>query len=94
MLTDAKKVVKNKVAPPFRTAEFDIIYSEGISREGSLMDVAVEYNILQKQGAWFSYGDVKIGQGREATRQYLKENPKVLAEIEKKVKHEAAQAAI
>jgi len=80
------KVVKNKVAPPFRNAEFDIIYAEGISREGSLLDVAVDYDILKRQGAWFSYGDMKIGQGRESARTYLKENPKVTAEIEKKVK--------
>lgn len=84
------KVVKNKVAPPFRSAEFDIIYSEGISREGSLLDVALTYNILNKQGAWFSYGDMKIGQGRESARIYLKENPKITAEIEKKVKESAA----
>ncbi len=80
------KVVKNKVAPPFRSAEFDIIYSEGISREGSLLDVAITYDILKKQGAWFSYGEMKIGQGRESARTFLKENPKITAEIEKKVK--------
>jgi len=80
------KVVKNKVAPPFRSAEFDIIYSEGISSEGSLLDVAVTYDILKRQGAWFSYGDMKIGQGRESARTFLKENPKITAEIEKKVK--------
>ena len=80
------KVVKNKVAPPFRSAEFDIIYSEGISSEGSLLDVAVAYDILKRQGAWFSYGDMKIGQGRESARTFLKENPKITAEIEKKVK--------
>ncbi|MDP8297786.1 MAG: recombinase RecA [Candidatus Orphnella occulta] len=80
------KVVKNKVAPPFRSAEFDIIYSEGISSEGSLLDVAITYDILKRQGAWFSYGDMKIGQGRESARTFLKENPKITAEIEKKVK--------
>jgi len=85
------KVVKNKVAPPFRSAEFDIIYSEGISREGSLIDAALLYDILQKQGAWFSYGDTKIGQGRESTRSFLKENPRLVSEIEKKVKEAAAQ---
>ncbi len=84
------KVVKNKVAPPFRSAEFDIIYSEGISREGSLIDIALNYDILKKQGAWFSYGDMKIGQGRESARVFLKENPKIAAEIEKKVKEAAA----
>jgi len=80
------KVVKNKVAPPFRSAEFDIIYSEGISREGSLLDVALTYEILKKQGAWFSYEEMKIGQGRESARTFLKENPKITAEIEKKIK--------
>jgi recombination protein RecA len=85
------KVVKNKVAAPFRTAEFEIIYAEGISREGSLLDVAVTYNIIQKQGAWFSYGDIKIGQGREGARSYLKENPKITLEVEDKVKEHAAR---
>jgi len=80
------KVVKNKVAAPFRSAEFDIIYSEGISREGSIIDVALTHEILQRQGAWFSYGDMKIGQGRESARAFLKENPKITLEIEKKVK--------
>ena len=80
------KVVKNKVAAPFRSAEFDIIYSEGISREGSIIDVALTYEILQRQGAWFSYGDMKIGQGRESARVFLKENPKITLEIEKKAK--------
>lgn len=86
------KVVKNKVAPPFRNAEFDIIYSEGISGEGSIMDVAISYGILQKQGTWISYGETKIGQGREGARAYLKQNPKLLSEIEQKVKEQAAQA--
>jgi len=86
------KVVKNKVAAPFRSAEFEILYAEGISREGSLIDVAVTYNIVQKQGAWFSYGDIKIGQGREGARTYLKENPKLTLEIEKKVKEQAAKS--
>ena len=86
------KVVKNKVAAPFRSAEFEIMYAEGISREGSLLDVALTYNIIQKQGAWFSYGDTKIGQGREGARTYLKENPKLVLEIEKKVKEQAAKA--
>lgn len=86
------KVVKNKVAPPFRSAEFDIIYSEGISPEGSVIDVAISQGILQKQGAWISYGETKIGQGREGARAYLKENQKLLSEIEQKVKTQAAQA--
>ena len=86
------KVVKNKVAAPFRSAEFEIIYTEGISREGSLLDIALTFNILQKQGAWFSYGDMKIGQGRESSRAYLKENPKLALEIEKKVIEHAQKA--
>ncbi len=84
------KVVKNKVAPPFRSAEFDIIYAEGISREGSILDVALTYDILKRQGAWFSYEEMKIGQGRESARVFLKENPKITAEIEKKIKEHAA----
>ena len=77
------KIVKNKVAPPFRTAEFDILYGEGISKEGSLLDNAVALDIIHKSGAWFSYGDQRIGQGRENTRKFLKENPEIAAEIDK-----------
>lgn len=76
------KVVKNKVAPPFKETEFDIIYGEGISKEGCLLDVAVEKDIIKKSGSWFSYGDQRIGQGRENAKQYLKENPEVAYEIE------------
>ncbi len=76
------KVVKNKVAPPFRIAECDILYGEGISREGSLLDRAVAMDVIHKSGAWFSYGDQRIGQGRENVRQYLKDNPEVFAEID------------
>lgn len=83
------KVVKNKVAPPFRQAEFEIMYDEGISHAGSVLDSAVSSDIIKKEGAWFSYGEQKIGQGRENTRTYLKENPKILSEIEKKVRHAA-----
>ena len=82
------KIVKNKVAPPFRTAEFDILYGEGISREGSLLDNAVALDIIHKSGAWFSYGDQRIGQGRENTRKYLKENPAIAAEIDALVRAE------
>ena len=82
------KIVKNKVAPPFRVAEFDILYGEGISREGSLLDNAVALDIIHKSGAWFSYGDTRIGQGRENTRKYLKENPEVAAEIDRLVRAE------
>lgn len=80
------KVVKNKIAPPFRTAEFDIMYNEGISRTGDVLDLAVLHGIVGKAGAWFDYKDSKIGQGREATKIYLKENPKVLDEVEKAVR--------
>jgi recombination protein RecA len=76
------KVVKNKVAPPFKEVEFDILYGEGISRTGDVLDLAVERNIVDKSGAWFSYGKERIGQGRENSRTWLKEHPEVLAEIE------------
>jgi recombination protein RecA len=85
------KVVKNKIAPPFREAEFDIMYNAGISTAGDILDLATARDIVEKAGAWFSYGGQKIGQGREATKQYLSENPKVLEEIAKKVR--AAEAA-
>ncbi len=80
------KVVKNKVAPPFRTVEFDIMFDRGISSEGSLLDAAVETEVVGKSGAWFQYGGQNIAQGREAAKIYLQENPKVFLEIEKKVK--------
>lgn len=83
------KVVKNKIAPPFRQAEFDIMYNQGISRSGDVLDLAVEHNIVEKSGAWFAYKDAKIGQGREAAKAYLQENPKVLEEIAKKVSETA-----
>lgn len=84
------KIMKNKVAPPFKQAEFDIMYNEGISRTGNIVDVGVKENIVQKSGAWFSYGDIRLGQGRENAKQYLKENPEVALEIENKIreKHE------
>jgi recombination protein RecA len=80
------KVVKNKVAPPFRQAEFDILYAEGISHSGLVLDIAAEANIVQKTGAWYQYGDQRIGQGRENAKLFLKDNPAVLAEVEAKVK--------
>lgn len=80
------KVVKNKIAPPFREAEFDIMYNEGISRAGDVLDMAVGRNIVDKAGAWFAYGDQKIGQGREAAKQYLQANPEVMQEVAEKVK--------
>jgi recombination protein RecA len=80
------KVVKNKLAPPFREAEFDILFGEGISRHSSLLEAAVDQKIVDKSGTWFTYGDLRIGQGREGARAFLKENPKVAAEIEQKVR--------
>lgn len=80
------KVVKNKIAPPFRVAEFDIMYGVGISKTGDVLDLAVQHEIVGKAGAWFDYADAKIGQGREAAKEYLKNNPKILAEIEAKVR--------
>ena len=71
------KVVKNKVAPPFKTVEFDVMYGEGISREGSLLDVGIENDVVQKSGAWFAYGDERLGQGRENAKQFLKEHEEV-----------------
>ena len=80
------KVVKNKVAPPFREAEFDIVYGKGISKEGSVLDLAVNLNIIEKAGSWFSYNGEKIGQGRENVKKILLEDSKFMAEIEKKVR--------
>ena len=86
------KVVKNKIAPPFRQAEFDIMYNQGISKSGDVLDLAAAAEIVDKSGAWYAYGDEKIGQGREATKKYLEEHPKVLDELAKKVReHEAAK---
>ena len=82
------KVVKNKVAPPFREAEFDVMYGEGISREGDLIDLAVEKRIVEKSGAWFAYGGERLGQGRENAKQFLKENPDVRRTIEERVRRE------
>lgn len=80
------KVVKNKVAPPFKQAEFDIMYGEGISREGSIIDIGVELEVIQKSGAWYSYGDDRLGQGRENVREFLKENKELCAELDAKVR--------
>ena len=80
------RVVKNKIASPFKEAEFDIMFGEGISREGSILDVAEAHKVVDKSGAWYSYGDLRLGQGKENARQFLKENPEVLAEIEQKVR--------
>lgn len=85
------KVVKNKIAPPFRVAEFDIMYNEGISKTGDVLDLAVQHGIVGKSGAWFDYKEGKIGQGREATKKYLKDNPEVLTEIDQKVREKVAE---
>jgi len=87
------KVVKNKIAPPFREAEFDIMYNEGISRSGDILDLATTQNIVEKSGAWFRYNGENIAQGREAAKVYLQENPKIMEEIAKKVRDAATAAA-
>jgi recombination protein RecA len=86
------KVVKNKIAPPFRKAEFDIMYNEGISHSGDVLDLAVEKGIVGKSGAWFDYGGAKIAQGREAAKQYLTDNPAAMEEIAEKVREAYASA--
>ena len=86
------KVVKNKLAPPFRVAEFDIVYGEGISREGCLLDLALKFDLIQKTGSWFSYHDEKIGQGKENAKDYLKKNPEVYAELEKAIREKMQNA--
>ncbi len=88
------KVVKNKVAPPFRVAEFDVMYGEGISREGGLLDVGVAMNVVTKTGAWFTYGETRLGQGREAAKVFLRENPAVATEIEGRIRSGMSSAEI
>ena len=85
------KVVKNKVAPPFRKAEFDILFGQGINRVGEILDLGVEHDIVNKSGSWFSYNGSKLGQGRDATMQLLKDNPELCEEIEKQI-HEKINA--
>ncbi|TRW22129.1 recombinase RecA [Flavobacterium zepuense] len=80
------KIVKNKVAPPFKTAEFDIMYGEGVSKTGEILDLAVEFEIIKKSGSWFSYGDTKLGQGRDAVKALIKDNPEMADELEHKIK--------
>ena len=87
------KVVKNKVAPPFRSADFDMIFGEGISREGCILDMALERRIIIKSGAWFSYGDMRLAQGRDNTRLFLKDNPELCNEIEALIREEVKKAA-
>jgi len=82
------KIVKNKVAPPFRIAEFDIMFNQGISKVGEIIDLGVDFNIIKKAGSWFSYGDTKLGQGRDAVKQLLLDNPELSDEIEKKIREE------
>lgn len=85
------KVAKNKVAPPFKVAEFDIIYGKGISMTGNILDVAVNFDIIKKAGAWFSYNEQKIGQGRDKAKEFLEENPEILSEVEEKIREKLAQ---
>lgn len=80
------KVVKNKVAPPFKVAEFDIMYGEGVSKTGEILDLAVEFEIVKKAGSWFSYGETKLGQGRDAVKSLIKDNPELADELEVKIK--------
>ena len=87
------KVVKNKVAPPFKEAEFDIMFGKGISREGDILDLAANIGVIIKSGAWYAYKDGKIGQGRENAKKYLIENPDVMAEVEQKVREHFGLAA-
>jgi len=85
------KIVKNKVAAPFRQAEFDILFDEGISKAGSILDTGETYGVIQRQGSWVNYADSKLGQGREAARHFLRENPKLMKQIEEQIRQRAAQ---
>ena len=87
------KVVKNKMAPPFRSTEFDVLYGEGISRTGEIVDLGVEYDVIQKSGSWFSYAGSKLAQGRDAVKELLKDNPELAEEIEAKVREKIAEGA-
>jgi recombination protein RecA len=88
------KVVKNKVSPPFRVAEFDVMYGEGISKEGGLLDVGVAMDVVTKTGAWFTFGETRLGQGREASKEFLKSNPDIAAEIDKRIRAKMADVAL
>jgi recombination protein RecA len=87
------KVVKNKIAPPFRTAEFDLMHDHGISREGDLLDLGIDEKIIEKSGAWINYGDMRLGQGRENSKQFLRDNPALVDEITRKVLAKRVPAA-
>jgi len=84
------KVVKNKVAPPFRVAEFDVMYGEGISKEGGLLDVGVAMDVVDKTGAWFTYAETRLGQGREASKDFLRQNEAIATDIESKIRAKVA----
>jgi recombination protein RecA len=88
------KVVKNKVAPPFRQAEFDIMFGKGISRSGSIVDIGVEMDLINKSGSWFTYRDLRIGQGRENAKQYLEDHPELMEEIEEGIRNNKAAVEI
>jgi recombination protein RecA len=88
------KVVKNKVAPPFRQAEFDITYGEGISKVGEIVDLGVDNNIIKKSGSWFSYGDIKLGQGRDSVKNLFHDNPDLMEEIEVKIREALSTSAV
>ncbi|WP_291115150.1 recombinase RecA [Flavobacterium sp. UBA6135] len=88
------KVVKNKVAPPFKTAEFDIMYGEGVSKTGEILDLAVEFEVIKKSGSWFSYGETKLGQGRDAVKSLIKDNPELSDELEAKIKEIIKEKAL
>jgi recombination protein RecA len=88
-VTTGVKVVKNKIAPPFRTATFDLLYGEGISREGDMLDTGVQFEVIRKSGAWYYWGEEKLGQGKEGAREYLKANPQLLAEIDTEIRAKA-----
>jgi recombination protein RecA len=88
------KIVKNKVAPPFRTAEFDIMFNEGISKSGDVLDLATKFEVVQKRGAFFSYGDIRLGQGRENAKDYLRQNPDLMGEIELVIRQKALSGEI
>ena len=88
------KVVKNKLAPPFKVAEFDIIYGKGISKTGCIVDLALQFGIIKKSGSWFAYNDEKIGQGKENTKSYLESNKDIYKEIEEKIKASVSSAGL